>query len=132
SPRDGGLGVMSALHSAAQRFEIDWQFDRRVTDLVVEGGRVVGLVAEAADGVTFEYRATAVLIASGGFNNNLEMVRRFASAVPQGGRILLGGGRGALGSGHQILERVGAEFVNMDAVWMYPFATPDYRDSSGL
>lgn len=132
APRDGGLGVIRALEQAARAEpRIRWGFRTRVTDLVAAGGRVVGVLAEGLEGPV-EYRADAVLMASGGFSNNLEMVRRHASHLPPGSRILLGGGEGARGDGHAILERIDAQFVNMDAVWMYPYATPDYQDPPGL
>jgi predicted oxidoreductase len=132
APRDGGLGVVRALERAARaESRISWCFRTRVTDLVSAGGRVVGVLAEGPAGPV-ECRGEAVLMASGGFSNNLEMVRRHARHLPPGGRILLGGGEGARGDGHNILERIGAQFVNLDAVWMYPYATPDYRDPSGV
>jgi predicted oxidoreductase len=132
APRDGGLGVIRALERAARAEpRIGWCFRTRATDLVAEGGRVVGVLAQGPEGPV-EYRAGAVLVASGGFSNNLEMVRRHAAHLPPGSRILLGGGEGARGDGHAILERIGAQFANLDALWMYPYATPDYRDASGV
>jgi predicted oxidoreductase len=132
APRDGGLGVIRALERAARAEpRIAWCFGTRATDLVAAGGRVVGVLAEGPGGPV-ECRAGAVLVASGGFSNNLEMVQRHAAHLPPGSRILLGGGEGARGDGHAILERVGAQFTNMDAVWMYPYATPDYRDGAGV
>src|ERR671929_55324 len=104
------------------------QFSARVVDLVVEAGRVVGVVAEIADLGRVEFRAPAVLLASGGFNSNPDMVREYTSAAARGAPVLLGGGRGAVGGGHRLLEELGAEFVNMDAVWMYPYGTPDPKD----
>jgi predicted oxidoreductase len=101
-----------------------------VTDISRAAGRVVGVVAEGPDG-PLEYRADALLIASGGFNNNLEMVQRYATDLPRGSRVLLGGAIGARGEGHRLLEALGAQLVNLEAVWMYPYATPDYRDPSG-
>ena len=132
APRDGGLGVIRALERAARAEpRIGWRPRTRVTDLVTAGGRAAGVLAQGPEGPV-EVRAGAVLIASGGFNNNLEMVRRHAGHLPPDTRILLGGGEGARGDGHAILERIGAQFVNMDAVWMYPYATPDYQDPAGL
>jgi succinate dehydrogenase/fumarate reductase flavoprotein subunit len=128
SPRNAGLGVMEKLYAHARSFPIEWEFSTRATELRVEGGRVVGLAAERTDGQEVEFRAESVLMATGGFNNNLEMVRQNANMLTDETRILLGGGRGALGQGHKLLERVDAQFVNMGAVWMYPYSTPDYRD----
>ena len=67
-----------------------------------------------------------------GFNNNPDMVRRYASARARGHTVLLGGGRGATGDGHALLERFGAQFTHMDLIWMYPYGTPDPTDPAGL
>ena len=132
APRDGGLGVIRALERAARAEpRIGWCLRTRVTDLVAAGGRVAGVLAKGPEGPV-ECWAGAVLMASGGFTNNLEMVRRHAAHLPPGSRILLGGGEGARGDGHALLARMDVQFVNMDAVWMYPYATPDYQDPAGL
>jgi predicted oxidoreductase len=131
APRGGGLAVMQALETEARKHaSISWQLGTRVSELDVEGGRVVGAAGVGPSGEV-EYRAGAVVLASGGFANNLSMVREHAAAARSGERILLGGGEGALGQGHRMLERLGAQFVNLDAVWMYPYATPDPRDPTG-
>jgi predicted oxidoreductase len=67
------------------------------------------------------------VFASGGFNNNHEMVVEHATAASTAERILLGGGLGARGEGHRILSDVSAAFAQMDAVWMFPYGTPDHR-----
>jgi predicted oxidoreductase len=102
-----------------------------VRDLTVSGGRVVGVTVEGPAGET-ELRAASVLLATGGFSSNLSMVRAHAAAAASAERVLLGGGRGARGDGHGLLQAVGAAFVNLDAVWMYPYGTPDPDDPEGV
>lgn len=126
--RGGGLAVMEKLEQVTRALpSISWSVPARARELIRSGGAVTGVVAETPDGLT-EHRAPAVLIATGGFANDLEMVVRHATAAGGADRVLLGGGRGALGEGHRMLDQVGAQFVNLDAVWMYPYATPDYRE----
>lgn len=128
APAGAGGEIMAALEAHAHTLpNIRVQFGARVVDLVQEAGRIVGVIAETEQG-RVEYRAPAVLLASGGFNNNPEMVRKYTSELARGGPVLLGGGRGAVGGGHRLLEELGADFVNMDAVWMYPYGTPDPKD----
>jgi predicted oxidoreductase len=59
------------------------------------------------------------------------MVRRHVTGLERVERILIGGGVGARGACHRMLEAAGAELVNLDAAWIYAFATPDYRDPTG-
>jgi predicted oxidoreductase len=130
--RGGGLAVMHAVEGAVRALSshVSWHLGVRARELTVAGGEVVGVLGEGADGRR-EYRARSVLVATGGFANSLEMVRTHASAAAGASRVLLGGGRGALGEGHSMLAGVGARFVNLDSVWMYPYAVPDHRDADG-
>jgi flavocytochrome c len=132
APKGAGAGLMHAVESHARTLPIRWEFGARVVDLVQSGGQITGVVAEYADGSRVEFRAPAVLLASGGFNNNPEMVRTYAKTQARGHKVLLGGGRCATGEGHALLERLGAQFTHMDIIWMYPYGTPDPTDPAGL
>jgi succinate dehydrogenase/fumarate reductase flavoprotein subunit len=75
-----------------------------------------------------ELRAKAVILATGGFQSNLEMVREFWPAefrFPE--RILVGSGRHSIGLGHQMAQAVGGELVHMDYQWNYFTGLPDPR-----
>jgi predicted oxidoreductase len=123
---------MALLEARARALPgIAWRLEHRVLDLARSGGRVTGVLAEHA-GRTIELSAPAVVIASGGFNNDAELVAEHAVQAASAQRVLLGGGTGAHGDGHRMLRKVGAQFTQLDAVWMYPYGTPDYRhEASG-
>lgn len=130
-PRGGGLAVMRALEAAARDLpSVSWALSTRAKELVTTAGAVRGVVAAGPHGPV-EYRGRSVLIATGGFTNNLRMVQQHATSARGADHLLLGGGRGAVGEGHVMLQTVNAQFVNLDAVWMYPYATPDHRDPEG-
>jgi len=132
APKGGGAGMMKAVEAHACSLPIRWEFNARVVDLIQAGGRVRGVVAEYADGTRAEFIAPAVLLASGGFNNNAEMVRTHSARRARAHKVLLGGGVGATGDGYALLEQLGAEFVNVDVIWMYPYGTPDPKDPRGM
>jgi predicted oxidoreductase len=123
APEGGGRAVMRALVEHATRAGVRWRMRTRADHLALEGGSVVGVVVSDVEGTAL-LRARSVLVATGGFANDAELVHAHAR-VPTGTRVLLGGGQGARGAGHRMLAEVDAAFVNLDAVWMYPFATPD-------
>jgi predicted oxidoreductase len=126
-PAGGGAAVMQCLETVARTLpSIQWFLGHSVDRLVVAGGRATGVSATSA-GRSHELRARSVVFASGGFNNNHEMVVEHATAASTAERILLGGGLGARGEGHRILTDVSAAFAQMDAVWMFPYGTPDHR-----
>ncbi len=72
-----GRGLIAPLAMACVDRGIDIMFETRARELIVEAGRVIGLRAER-DGKDFFIRAAkGVLLASGGFEWNNEMNRRF-------------------------------------------------------
>lgn len=107
----------------------------RVTGLVMESGRVVGVEGErlepdaAPRGVAssrevtghFSHTARAVLIATGGIGGNPELVRAAwpdrLGAPPA--HMLAGVPAHVDGSGLGIAERAGAQLVNGDRMWHY-------------
>jgi predicted oxidoreductase len=99
-----------------------------ITRLTRENGRVTGLEGRhTATGEPISVRSKAVVVASGGFNSNLDMVMEHNPAL-KNDRILEGSGRGSTGTGHKFIRDVGGYFTHMDHIWFYVYATPDYRD----
>lgn len=126
-PHGGGQTLMRRLYEHARTLPgIAWRFSTPATRLLVDGGAVRGVATEAG-----ELAARAVVVASGGFNNNPEMLRRLLPDPGPGSRLLCGGARTALGKGHALLDAVGADFCRLEVVWCYPYGTPDYLDEGG-
>ena len=111
-PADGaGFELAKALINRAGALGIDYALDTRVERLLVEDGRVVGVVAGGT-----ELRAPITIIATGGFGNSDAMRKRFFPSVAQhgdwawavhdaapfilGDGITLGEGVGAAITGH--------------------------------
>jgi fumarate reductase flavoprotein subunit len=83
----------------------------RGRELIVEDGRVVGLVAECR-GKTIEYRAAAVVICDGGFQGDPDLVRKYISPKPEA-LFTRGAGTGC-GDGLRMAETVGAKLIGTD------------------
>jgi succinate dehydrogenase/fumarate reductase flavoprotein subunit len=80
-----------------------------------------------------ELRAKAVILATGGVQSSLPLVREFwPKDLPSPARLLLGGGRYATGSGHEAAKQIGAVWYNMDHHWNYALGLPDPRDPTDL
>lgn len=103
----------------------------RATGLVMEGGRCVGVEVEGA--VNGTIRAGAVVIADGGFQADMDRVRRHIS--PQPGRLRQRNAMTGTGDGARMAEAAGAKLVGLgafyghvqhrdaltnDALWPYP------------
>ncbi|CAM3601085.1 FAD-dependent tricarballylate dehydrogenase TcuA [Polaromonas hydrogenivorans] len=65
----GGVGLMEALYRRAARAGVTIAYDHNVQDLVIEHGRIVGVVAKVG-GEMKVIRAGAVVLGAGGFHAN--------------------------------------------------------------
>jgi fumarate reductase flavoprotein subunit len=113
APRDhapdlDGAGVIEVLHARCkERPGIEFALKRRIDRLLVEDGRVVG-AAVGDDEIT----AGAVIVASGGFGNNPELLARFwPEYVAAGDWSWYIGADGARGDHIGFAEQVGAQVV---------------------
>lgn len=91
--------------------------------LMINNGRVQGLVVRNAGGDMKEIYAQAVLLADGGFGSNNELLGRFAqmsrvSPRPEGGHN---------GTGLLLAMDAGAETVHLDRVTLLPVFLPEGR-----
>ncbi len=79
-PDNGVMGPRAAgkmakiLAEKAKEQGTEFYLETAGTDLIVEDGKVVGAKAIGADGTEYEVRSKAVIVATGGFIGNKEMV----------------------------------------------------------
>ena len=126
-PENNGLGLMTALIKTAQSLpNITIMTSVNADKLLTRNGRVVGVMA-IKHNETIEIQSKAVVIATGGFNSNLEMVLEHRPELKQF-KVMEGSGLGATGAGHKMIKELGGYFTHMDHIWFYVYATPDYRD----
>jgi len=122
---DGGAGYTSVLEeevaARVERGHIDLRMQTKVTGLIQdECGGVVGVnVEDVESGDTAEYASGAVILATGGYAANLDLVKRYnfdnarTAALPH-----------ATGDGFEMAEEIGAGFANMDYLPAYPGSIP--------
>ncbi|WP_031466589.1 FAD-dependent oxidoreductase [Sciscionella sediminilitoris] len=82
-PKDQGYGIVSVLAKAARAHRIEVVLNTRVERLLDRDGRVTGVVA---DGI--EVSAGAVVVASGGFARDRELLARHYPAALRAGEDL--------------------------------------------
>lgn len=129
-PVGRGIGLVTPIYrQCIEQSGIRFVWNSRVERLLIEGSRVTGV--EARNLRTEEdhtFHAGSVVLATGGFQSNLDMVREFWPAefrFPE--RILLGSGRNSVGLGHSLAESAGGELVKMDHQWNYFTGISDPR-----
>ncbi|MBK6999767.1 MAG: FAD-binding dehydrogenase [Rhodoferax sp.] len=114
--------LVAALRAQAQPDKLGLRFGQRVEQLIVERGRVCGVrgVTEAT-GTPFEAHAEQVVVATGGINGSMELVRKHWHAdwhrPPE--VILNGSHRFADGLLHRAVTEVGGKLTHLDKMWNY-------------
>ncbi|MGH7775378.1 MAG: FAD-dependent oxidoreductase [Candidatus Binatia bacterium] len=130
-PANNGLGLMTALIKAAESMpDIKMIISTSAGKLLTDNGSVCGVTATNGKNETFEIHSKTVVVATGGFNSNLDMVLEHRPEF-KAFKVMEGSGLGATGSGHKLISEVGGYFTHMDHIWFYVYATPDYRDPKG-
>jgi len=126
-PENNGLGLMTALIKTAESMpNIKIMTGTGAGKLLTKNGRVIGVTATTKN-EPIEIYSKAVVVATGGFNSNLDMVLEVRPEF-QKFRVMEGSGFGAKGVGHKMIKELGGYFTHMDHIWFYVYATPDYRD----
>jgi flavocytochrome c len=128
-PANNGLGLTTALIKAVKACGVTDILTRaEATKLLRQDGRVRGIHAiQVETGDELEIHGQTVVVATGGFNSNLDMIHDVRPDL-KGHRILEGSGLGATGAGHRMVRELGGYLTHMDHIWFYVYATPDYRD----
>ena len=134
-PTDRGIGLVTPIYrECLEHDNVSFVWNAQAVKLLNENGRVVGIVTrDTRTQDEREIRCGAVVLATGGFQSNLDMVREFwpqEFRFPQ--RILAGSGRNSIGLGHRLAQKVGGDLVKMDHQWNYFTGIPDprYQDSN--
>jgi fumarate reductase flavoprotein subunit len=105
-----GQAIIAALEGALQRHAVDVALQTRVTQLIWRDGRVIGIESEGQS-VT----APTVVIATGGFGANPELVDRYyPRAARHGSETWYIGSQHSLGDGLLMGEAVGADLSGFD------------------
>lgn len=125
-----GFGIVAPIYRECLRTRrVDFQWHIKVTRLIRANGKVTGIEgAHERTGRTIRLNAPSVVLATGGFEGSIELVKRNwprELAVPE--TILIGGGIHATGSGLYLAKEAGATTSRMDHQWLYARGIPDPR-----
>jgi tricarballylate dehydrogenase len=107
SPVGGGLALVEALTAALESTSIEVLYETTARSLILDGDEVVGLHAVGTSGaVTLRGQ---VLLASGGYEGNSEMLSRFHGPLAMLCRPVAVGGHYNKGEGIEMALAVGAD-----------------------
>ena len=111
-PRRDFPALLFAEHEKRiQRGDIEIQFNTAVTDIIEEAGKVVGVRAREDGGTARDYRAGAVIICTGGFGANIELIRKHN--LTQANDIMTLSPTFCTGDGLLMCDKIGVQMVNL-------------------
>jgi fumarate reductase flavoprotein subunit len=108
-----GAGITKSLVKTSKNNNVQIHYRTTVKKLIMNNDRVEGLIAEDKDGNKIKTIARAVVIASGGFANNKEMLGKYTKAGPN---IMAFGQVGKTGDGIKMAWEVGAGSEGTDVL----------------
>ena len=117
-----GPMLVKALNAKVEELGIPVLLNTKAEEILVdETGAVCGVKVTGPDG-GYTISCKAVVLATGGFGANAEMV---ASYNPSLAGFSTTNHAGATGDGIQMAEALGADFVDMDQIQTHPTVNPD-------
>lgn len=127
-PAERGIGLVTPVYRAClERSNVRFVWNTRADSLVIRDERVVGVrTTDMRENTSGLMESDAVVLATGGFQSNLDLVREFWPAefdFPK--TILAGSGRHSIGLGHEMVREIGGDLVKMDYQWNYYSGLPD-------
>ena len=127
-PEDGsavGGYLVNGLYYNLMEREVPIFVNAEVTDLTDTDGAVTGVTVKI-DGKEKTIKAKSVVLATGGFGSNMDMITKFK---PELEGYVTTNHEGATGDGIALAEEEGAETVQMDQIQIHPTV---YQETSYL
>ena len=118
-PEDGsavGSYLVEKLSAKTEELGIEILLNTQATEIITENGAAVGVKAESEEH-TYTISAKAVVLASGGFGANFEMM---ASYDPALANAVTTNHSGATGDGIIMATAIGADTVDMEQIQLHP------------
>lgn len=126
---DEGTGMIQDLTEIAEDKGVDIRTSSPVTELLADGDAVNGVVVES-EGGDYKINAGTVILASGGFANDDELMKEFAPTYAEN-RIVTGT-VGATGDAHKMVLDLGGSMVGENMMGTYTLdEEPSYNMPEG-
>lgn len=118
-----GPMLVNALNKKIEELNIPVLLETRAEKILVdENGAVSGVTATDKDGNEFIIDCTAVVLATGGFGANADMVTAYNPKLAGFGTT---NHAGATGDGIDMAKELDVQFVDMDQIQTHPTVNPD-------
>lgn len=118
-PEDGsavGEYLVKFYRTKLDELGIDLMLETKATEILTTDGKVSGVKAESADTV-YTVNANAVILATGGFGANFEMLSSFDASLAN---AVTTNTPAATGDGIVMAQALGADTVDLDQIQLHP------------
>ena len=112
-----GAYIVPILEKNLQDRNVQFLFDTTANEIIMKDGKAVGIKATGKDGHKVTINVKSVVIATGGFGANAEMVEKYK---PELKGFATTNAEGAQGQGIDMATAVGAATVDMDQIQIHP------------
>ena len=113
-----GSYMIPLLQENCEKAGVKMMLDTTATEILTDAnGAAVGVKATGASGETVTVNAKAVVLATGGFGANLDMVVKYK---PELKGFMTTNASGIQGQGIEMAEAIGAATVDMDQIQIHP------------
>ena len=112
-----GAYIVPILEKNLQDRNVQFLFDTTANEIIMKDGKAVGIKATGKDSNKVTINAKSVVIATGGFGANAEMVEKYK---PELKGFATTNAEGAQGQGIEMATAVGAATVDMDQIQIHP------------
>ncbi|MCP4001117.1 MAG: FAD-dependent oxidoreductase [Gammaproteobacteria bacterium] len=125
--------VVPMMRKALQDPKITFVWNTRVIKLTRSNNMITGIIGQdERNDTTTRFHAKSIILATGGFQNNLKMVRaNWPDSHLLPGKLFKGAGQYATGDGYLLARWAGAKMQHMDRQVTFYQGVPDPRNHSG-
>jgi len=116
-----GTHLMDVFGSQVETLGIEVKLNTKAVEILSEGNTVTGIKVENKDGNTYTINAKAVILASGGFGANPEMVVKYKPELKGFGTT---NAPGATGDALAMVEKLDVSLTDIEQIQTHPTVVP--------
>ena len=117
-----GAHLSETLNNKALEVGVEIRLETKAVELIADGNKVTGIKVQDAKGNEYEINAKAVVIATGGFGANQELVVKYKPELAGFGTT---NGPGATGDALGLVEALNVELVDIEQIQTHPTVVPE-------
>lgn len=116
-----GPDMIAALSKTAKNSGIDIRLSTFAESLIYDGEAIRGIVVKAPNGQKYTINSKSVVIATGGFGANSDMIVQYVESLEGFGTT---NHKGATGDGITMAKELNVDFVDMEQIQTHPTVIP--------